>query len=60
MGLSSIRLSGTIPLERSGNLRLNIKTSAANTENYMVFVVGITNGLITVNLNKILKTTHLM
>ena len=52
--------SDTIPLERSGNLRLNIQTSTVNTENYIVYVVGVTNGLITVDSNKRVKTSYLM
>ena len=52
--------SDTIPLERSGNLRLNIQTATANTENYIVYVVGVTNGLITVDSNKRVKTSYLM
>ena len=44
----------------SGNLRLNIQTPPPNTENYKVYVVGVTNGSITVDSNKRVKTSYLM
>ena len=44
--------SDTIPLERSGNLRLSVQLSTVNTVNYIVYVLGVTNGLITVDAGK--------
>ena len=52
--------SDTIPLERSGNLRLSIQLSTANRVNYIVYVVGVTNGLISVDAGKRVRTSYLM
>ena len=52
--------SDTIPLERSGNLRLSVQLSTVNTVNYIVYVVGVTNGLITLDAGKRVKTSYLM
>ena len=46
-------------MERSGNLRVNKQTSSLKTEIYTVYVVGVTNGLITVDSNEIVETSYL-
>ena len=49
-----------LPIERSGNVRLTIQTQQPNTENIIVFVVGMTTGLIEIDAAKRVKTSYLL
>ena len=52
--------SDVLALERSGNIRLNIQSSVANTENMIAYVVGLTTGLIEIDGAKRVRTSYLM
>ena len=49
-----------LPIERSGNVRLSIQTQKPNKENVIVFVVGMTTGLLEANANKQIKTSYII
>ena len=58
--LRSSESDDVLALERSGNIRINIQSSEANTENIIAYVVGLTNGLIEIDGNKRVRTSYLM
>ena len=52
--------SDVLNVEKSGNVRINFQTDKPVTENYFVFVIGITTGLIEIDGARRVKTSYLM
>ena len=52
--------SDVLNVEKSGNVRINFQTDIPVTENYFVFVIGITTGLIEIDGSRRVKTSYLM
>ena len=50
----------TLSLEKSGNLRVSVQSSKPNTENIIIFIVGITTGLVSIDDTRTVKTNYLM
>ena len=47
-------------VEKSGNVRIHFQTDKPMTENYFVFVIGITTELIEIDGARRVKTSYLM
>ena len=58
--LRASECSDVLPIEKSANLRINLQASQPLQENYVVFVIGITTGLIEIYGNRVVKTSFLM
>ena len=58
--LSPSDCNDDLNIERSGNLRLSIQLSNALSENMIIFIVGITSGLIEIDSARRVKTSYLM
>ena len=52
--------SDVLNVEKSGNVRISFQTATPLTENYFVFVIGITTGLIEIDGARRVKTSYLM
>ena len=58
--LRSSDSNDVLSLERRGNLRLTAQTSVNLTENIIIFVVGIINGIIQIDHRKTVRTNNLI
>ena len=58
--LRSSDSNDVLSLERRGNLRLSAQTSVNLTENMVIFVVGIINGVIQIDARKSVRTNNLI
>ena len=52
--------SDVLNVEKSGNVKIYFQTDKPVTENYFVFVIEITTGLIEINGARKVKTSYLM
>ena len=50
----------TLPIEATGNLRLNIQSKKPNTENLIVYVLGLSTAIIEIDSGRRVKTSYLM
>ena len=50
----------TLAVERTGNLRINIQSATPNTDTMVVFVIGITTGLLEIDSARRVHTSYLM
>ena len=58
--LTSSDCSDDLKIEKSGNLRLSIQLAKPNKENIIIYVVGITSGVVEVDASRRIKTSYLM
>ena len=58
--LSSSDSTETLPIEHTGNLRLSIQSKNTNTENLIVYVLGLTTALVEIDSGRRVKTSYLM
>ena len=58
--LRTSNCSDVLNVEKSGNVRISFQTDKTVTENYFVFVIGITTGLIEIDGARRGKTSYLM
>ena len=58
--LRSSEATDTIPLEKSGNVRLSIQSSKPNTENIIIYIIGVTTALVSIDHTRAVKTSYLM
>ena len=58
--LRSSDCNDVLNVEKSGNLRISFNTATPITENYSVFVVGVTTGLIEIDGARRVKTHYLL
>lgn len=58
--LGTSNSSDTIEIERRGNLRLELETRTPVTENVVLFMVGVLNGVIFINSSRAVNTSFLM
>ena len=58
--LRSSECNDVLQVERSGNVRISVQTSKSLLENMIVFVVGITNGLIEIDGSRRVQASYLL
>ena len=49
-----------LALQKSGNVRINLQSSIANTENIIAYVVGLSTGLLEIDANKRVRCSYTM
>ena len=58
--LASHETGDTLPIETTGNLRLSIQSKKINTENLIIYVLGLTTAVIQIDAGRRVKTSYLM
>ena len=58
--LTPAETGDTLPVDRSGNLRLSLRTCKPNTENLILYVIGLTTALIEIDAGRRVKCSYLM
>jgi len=58
--LRSNESTDTLQVEHTGNVRLNIQTSHALVESMVLFVIGLTSGLIEIDGNRRVRPSFLI
>jgi len=58
--LSNTDQPDCLNIEKRGNLRLSMNLDTALTENYVLFAVGITHGAVSINADRVVRTSFLI